>query len=232
MKEVIKETARLFTIGMVMGAAEVVPGVSGGTIAFVTGIYERFVNALQQFTPLIFRELKTHGLKHTWQTADVNFLLTLFFGMGVAILLFANLVTYLLDTHSILIWSFFFGLVIASVKLVFQQISRFGWDVGLSLVAGTTFGMMVSNLAPVEMEPAPVYLFIGGAIAVCAWILPGLSGSFILLILGLYRYVIEAIKNRLLPPTINFEAPNPDIDFANSPFFVNTKLSDGSPRRS
>ena len=92
----MKENVRLFVIGMIMGAAEVVPGVSGGTIAFVTGIYERFVNALQQFNPLLLRELKTHGLKNTWQKTDVNFLLVLFSGMGVAILLFASFVTYLL----------------------------------------------------------------------------------------------------------------------------------------
>ncbi len=191
----MKEIIRLFIIGLVMGAAEVVPGVSGGTIAFVTGIYERFVGALQQFNPMIIKELKTHGLKRTWQKADVNFLLTLFSGMGIAILLFANLVTYLLQEHPIFIWSFFFGLVIASVRLVVHQITRFGWDIGFSLVAGTTFGMIVANISPLEMEPAPVYLFIAGSIAVCAWILPGLSGSFILLILGLYRYVVEAVKN-------------------------------------
>ncbi|MEO2176190.1 MAG: DUF368 domain-containing protein [bacterium] len=191
----MKENVRLFVIGLVMGAAEIIPGVSGGTIAFVTGIYERFVNAIQGFNPLLFRKLKFNGLKKTWQELDVNFLLILFSGMGIAILLFAGFVTYLLEEQAIFIWSFFFGLVVASVWLVIQQISRFGWDIAFSLVLGTAFGMTVATLAPVELEPAPVTLFLGGAIAVCAWILPGLSGSFILLILGLYRHVLEAIRS-------------------------------------
>ena len=191
----MKENLRLFVIGLLMGAAEVVPGVSGGTIAFVTGIYERFVNAIQRFNPLLFRKLKVNGLKKTWQELDVNFLLILFSGMGIAILLFARFVTHLLEEQPVFIWSFFFGLVVASVWLVIQQISRFGWDIAFSLVLGTAFGMTVANLVPVELEPTSVYLFLGGAIAVCAWILPGLSGSFILLILGLYRHVLEAITN-------------------------------------
>ncbi len=191
----MKETLRVFIVGMIMGAAEVVPGVSGGTIAFVTGIYERLVSAIQRFNPMLVRDVVRDGFLTTWKDVDGNFLLSLFAGMVISILSLASGVSYLLDQYPIFIWSFFFGLVIASVVLVKKQISRLGWDIGLIVLIGALFGLMVSNLVPIELEPAPVYLFLGGAVAVCAWILPGLSGSFILLMLGLYRFVLEAIKD-------------------------------------
>ena len=178
-----------------MGAAEVVPGVSGGTIAFVTGIYERLVNAIQKFTPMLLGDLKNKGLRQTWIDVDGNFLVSLLSGMAISIVLFASGLSYLLDHEAVLIWSFFFGLVAGSIWLVVRQISRFGWDIGFIIVAGGAFGFTVSNLVPIELEPSLIYIFLGGAIAVCAWILPGLSGSFILLILGLYRVVLEAIRS-------------------------------------
>lgn len=191
---------KTFLIGLVMGAAEVVPGVSGGTIAFVTGIYLRLINAIQAFTPMVLRDLFKDGIAVTWARLDINFLLTLFAGMVASVLLFASGIHYLLDTQPIFIWSLFFGLVLASVWLVAKQIARFGWDLCLYALAGIAFGLMVSNLLPVELTPSPIYLFVAGAIAICAWILPGLSGSYLLLILGLYRGVIEAIKNFDIEP--------------------------------
>ena len=182
----MKEALRVFIVGMIMGAAEVVPGVSGGTIAFVTGIYERLVSAIQRFNPMLVRDVVRDGFLTTWKNVDGNFLLSLFAGMVISILSLASGVSYLLDQYPIFIWSFFFGLVIASVVLVKKQISRLGWDIGLIVLIGALFGLMVSNLVPIELEPAPVYLFLGGAVAVCAWILPGLSGSFILLMLDIW----------------------------------------------
>lgn len=186
---------RIAAIGMLMGAAEVVPGVSGGTIAFISGIYERLLNALRQFTPGLVTLLFRHGIGAAWARIDGTFLLILFGGMGVSILGFASAISYLLEHEQVAIWSFFFGLVIASVWVVTRQISRFGFDLVLAAVTGAAVGMIISTLLPVEVSPTPIFVFAAGAVAVCAWILPGLSGSFILLILGLYAFVIDAIRS-------------------------------------
>lgn len=193
---VVRENVRLIAIGMVMGAAEVVPGVSGGTIAFISGVYERLVEALRQFTPYLLVQLGRHGLKSVWTRVDANFLLALFGGMGISILLFASLVTYLLSHQPIGIWSFFTGLVIASTWVVYRQIEGFGADLVLATATGAAVGLIVTSLVPLNLEPTPLFIFVGGAVAVCAWILPGLSGSFILLVLGLYAFVIDAIHQR------------------------------------
>jgi len=178
-----------------MGAAEVVPGVSGGTIAFVTGIYERLINAIKQFTPGLLLRLRNEGFVAVWQAVDASFLLALFGGMGISILLFARGISYLLAEHPIMLWSFFFGLVIASTWIVMRQISRFGFDLLIFTAVGTSVGVLVTSVIPIELSPTLWVIFMGGAVAVCAWILPGLSGSFILLILGLYGAVIDAIKS-------------------------------------
>ena len=182
-------------IGLLMGAAEVVPGVSGGTIAFITGIYERLTNAIKQFTPVLLLRLKDEGFIAVWRAVDASFLLALFGGMGVSIILFARGISYLLVEQPIFLWSFFFGLVIASTWIVVRQISRFGYDLVIFAIIGTSVGMLVTTVIPLQLSPTAWFLFVGGAIAVCAWILPGLSGSYFLLILGLYGAVIDAIKN-------------------------------------
>lgn len=187
------EYIKLFLIGMVMGAAEVVPGVSGGTIAFVSGIYERLVNALRQFTPALVTYLFRHGIKAVWQRVDATFLLVLFAGMAVSIVAFARGVSYLLANQPVFIWSFFTGLVLASVWVVHKQISRRGLDLVLATLAGAAVGAVITTLVPISLPASPLFFFLGGTIAVCAWILPGLSGSFILLLLGLYAFVIEAV---------------------------------------
>ena len=110
----MKERVRVLLVGMLMGAAEVVPGVSGGTIAFISGVYEQLLNAIRQFTPYLIVRLRHDGFISLWKQLDINFLLLLFGGMGVSILLFASGVSYLLENEPIMIWSFFFGLVIAS----------------------------------------------------------------------------------------------------------------------
>ncbi len=186
---------RIVAIGMLMGAAEVVPGVSGGTIAFIAGIYERLVNALRQFTPSLLRLLRNEGVAAVWQRVDASFLLMLAAGMGISILLFANAISWLLENQTIAIWSFFMGLVLASVYVVTMQISRFGLDLVLAGATGVVVGVVLTTLVPIELSPTPWFIFAGGAVAVCAWILPGLSGSFILLILGLYAAVIDAIRS-------------------------------------
>lgn len=190
-----REYVKTMLIGLLMGAAEVVPGVSGGTIAFITGIYERLINAIKQFTPGLLIRLKNDGFVAVWRAVDANFLFALFGGMGVSIILFARGISYLLVEQPIFLWSFFFGLVIASTWIVVRQISRFGYDLVIFTAVGTSVGLLVTTVIPLELSPTLWFIFLGGAIAVCAWILPGLSGSFILLILGLYSAVIDAIKS-------------------------------------
>jgi putative membrane protein len=186
---------RIILVGLLMGAAEVVPGVSGGTIAFVSGFYERLVNDIQRFTPGLLFSVRKAGVKRLWNILDINFLLLLFGSMLVAILIFARGVSYLLAYQPILIWSFFFGLVVASVFVVSRRLAPFNIEMVVSIFFGVMLGLVVTRIAPLEAEVTPLTLFAGGCIAVCAWILPGLSGSFILLVLGLYQSVISAIKH-------------------------------------
>ncbi len=180
-------------IGALMGIVEIVPGVSGGTIAFVSGIYERLINGLKRFTPRLLVELKHRGFKGVWSWLDATFLLMLFGSMGLSIFVFANAVSYLLVNEPIGVRAFFFGLVLASGWVVGRQIEKPDFEIGIAFSAGLAIGLFLVKLAPLEMEPSLFTLFLGGMFAVCAWILPGISGSFILLILGLYSVVLEAI---------------------------------------
>jgi len=186
---------RTLCIGLLMGAAEVVPGVSGGTIAFISGIYERLVNSLKRFTPALIPRLRKDGFKGVWVFTDATFLSILFIGMAMSIIVFANAISYLLYHEPVALWSFFFGMVLASCWVVSRDISRRKFESYLFLMVGILVGVVVTHLAPLEISLTPAALFFGGMFAVCAWILPGLSGSFILLILGLYGFVIEAIKS-------------------------------------
>lgn len=185
---------RVVIVGMLMGAAEVVPGVSGGTIAFVSGYYEKLIDTIRQFTPYLIVRLRHDGFVSLWRQLDVNFLLILFGGMFASILLFANGVSYLLENQPVMIWSLFFGLVLASVAVVWLDIGEYNAGIGLALVVGIALGLLLTRVVPINLPPTPIALFFGGAVAVCAWILPGLSGSFILLVLGLYAVVIDAVK--------------------------------------
>ena len=186
---------RIVLVGLLMGAAEVVPGVSGGTIAFVSGFYERLVNGIARLTPLSLLELPKIGFAAWWKKYDLGFLFVLFGAMLVSILILARGVSYLLAEHPVGIWSFFFGLVLSSIFVVGRRLLPLSVESGLALGVGVAVGMLVVRIIPFEAEISGFTLFAGGCIAVCAWILPGLSGSFLLLVLGLYQTVIAAIKN-------------------------------------
>ncbi len=190
----LPQVTRIVVTGVLMGAAEVVPGVSGGTIAFISGFYERLILALRQFRPALVLTLVRQGWLQTWMKVDGAFLLLLFGGMFVSIATFARGVSWLLANEPIAIWSFFFGLVVASITLVGRQIRHLSMSVVFAGVAGVLVGVSLTMAVPVELSPTPMVLFAGGAVAVCAWILPGMSGSFILLVLGLYGPVIDAVK--------------------------------------
>ena len=186
---------RIVIVGLLMGAAEVVPGVSGGTIAFVSGFYDRLVHDIQRLTPLRLLDLPRVGIRKFWRDLDLSFLVLLFSAMLASVLMLARGVSYLLINEPILIWSFFFGLVLASIVVVVRRIWPVTPGLMTAMVVGTAIGFVVTRIAPLESEVSALALFAGGCIAVCAWILPGLSGSFVLLVLGLYQTVITALKD-------------------------------------
>lgn len=183
----------VFLKGMMMGAADIVPGVSGGTVAFISGIYERLINAIKAIVPAFLLLLKQRKLGQFWGQIDGAFLLTLLLGILTSVALFANVISYVLQTYPIPLWAFFFGLILASVHLVARQIRQ--WNIGLMflLFAGAFAAWQITSISPVEIESSPLNIFLSGMIAICAMILPGISGSFILLIIGIYTVVLEAI---------------------------------------
>jgi len=184
-----------------MGAADVVPGVSGGTIAFITGIYERLLAALQSINPKSITLIYRKGFKQFWVAIDGNFLLFLLGGIAISILSLAKGLTWLLHNKPILIWSFFFGLIVASSWFVARKVPR--WDVGkgLSLLVGALIAFWIGTIAPAQGPETLAYIFLSGMIAICAMILPGISGSFILLLMGSYSMILGAIGSIASEPS-------------------------------
>lgn len=195
MQRSIKDYILLSAKGLAMGAADVVPGVSGGTIAFITGIYEELLNTINSFNLEALKKLKTGGLKSFWNYVNGNFIVALFLGITISIASLAKLITYLMTNQAILLWSFFFGLIIASIYLVGKKIGK--WDLSkiIGLLVGTGVAFYITLLPPMQNPNALWYVFLSGAIAICAMILPGISGSFILLLLGSYELVLTSIKD-------------------------------------
>jgi len=192
----IKDYIVLSLKGVAMGAADVVPGVSGGTIAFISGVYEELLNTISSVNLQALKTLKNDGLKAAWSHINGNFLVALFLGMGISFVSLAKAVTYFLEYHPIQLWSFFFGLVLASIIYVGKQVEK--WDV-LSIVGLITGGVVayfITVLPPLGDTSASWYVFVSGLIAICAMILPGISGSFILVILGSYKTVMGAITDK------------------------------------
>ena len=184
----------LFAKGMAMGAADVVPGVSGGTVAFITGIYDELLRSIASVPEALVQLLRGRVAK-AWQIANVNFLLVLFAGILTSVFSLARLITWLLDTHPIPLWSFFFGLILVSSHLVAREIGRWNWTRVFSFVVGIAFAWWITVASPMQWGSDPLSLFLAGAIAICAMILPGISGSFLLLLMGLYAVVLGAIKS-------------------------------------
>ena len=180
--------------GILMGAADAVPGVSGGTIAFITGIYEELIYSLKQCGVSALKILFQKGLKSTWQHINGGFLLALFSGIVVSVLSISGVVLYLLGNYPILLWSFFFGLILAAVWSVIRHIDK--WRIGLvtTFLIGTLSAFFITTISPTSIETTPFIVFLSGMIAICAMILPGISGSFILLLLGMYAPMLTAVK--------------------------------------
>ena len=181
--------------GMAMGAADVVPGVSGGTIAFIVGIYEELLDSIRSFSPATVRLLFQEGPAVFWKAINGNFLVSLVTGILISILSLARAITYLLDHQPILIWSFFFGLIFSSIIYMARQITKLEMGVVISGLIGTVIAYTVSISPPTQAPDNLWFVFLSGAIAICAMILPGISGSFILLLLGLYSFILNALKS-------------------------------------
>ncbi|MBL6444837.1 DUF368 domain-containing protein [Fulvivirga sp. 29W222] len=190
----LKETLLTYLKGVGMGGADVVPGVSGGTIAFITGIYEQLLDSIKAFDLEAFKLLLTFQVIPFWTKVNGRFLLPLFLGIITSFLTLAKLIIYLLANHPIPLWSFFFGLIIISAILVLRAINRWTIGVTLAILAGIAIAYFITVTSPAETPNEPWFVFISGAIAVCAMILPGISGSFILLILGKYEYMMTALS--------------------------------------
>lgn len=197
--------------GTAMGIAEVIPGVSGGTIAFITGIYERLLDAIKSFSPALLKVYKKDGFAGVWQKIDGLFLVQLFFGMAVGIVVGIFAITWILENHPLFIWSFFFGLIIASSIYVARQIHVWGGLTIVLIVLGIIVSYWITIATPATGSSAPLVVYLSGAVAICALILPGLSGSFILLLLGMYQVVIPAVKETL---KLNFDYLVTTLSFA------------------
>ena len=179
--------------GACMGGADVIPGVSGGTIAFIMGIYDEFVGSIAKLDGTAVQLLLKGKLREFWKYINGSFLLAVLAGIGVSVVSLAGLMQMLLRDFPIQTWAFFFGLIVASSIFILRGIS--GWKVkdALFLVAGCILGVVVCTLSPTQTPDALWFIFLSGAIAICAMILPGISGSFILLILGKYEYIMGCI---------------------------------------
>lgn len=182
--------------GVAMGAADVVPGVSGGTIAFITGIYEELIESLNNINIGALKVLMKEGIKPFWKHINGTFFVFLFGGIAISILSLSKMVLYLLENEPVLLWSFFFGLIIASVWLIGKSIEKWNANVIIALIIGTSIAFYISTIQTVAQGSESWYIVLSGAIAICAMILPGISGSFILVLLGTYELVLGAIKEK------------------------------------
>ena len=195
----MKQHVLTFLKGMAMGAADVVPGVSGGTIAFITGIYDTLLESIRRINPSLFSLWEKEGACAVWQHINGSFLAALMAGIFTAIITLAKAVTYALDEHPIIIWSFFFGLILASAIHMMKQVTQWSWKTILAAIIGAVFAYVITILNPVTLEFNHFTVLIAGSIAICAMILPGISGSFILLLLGMYGPILDAVKSVNLP---------------------------------
>lgn len=185
--------------GCAMGMADVVPGVSGGTIAFISGIYEELLDSIRSVDATALRLLLRFRLAEFWRHINGRFLLPVLLGIAVAIFSLARLMTYMLTNHPIAIWSFFFGLIVASALLVARQIGRWDWRTVLAFVVGAAAAWWITVATPAETPDDWWFVMLSGAIAICAMILPGISGAFILLLLGKYQYIMHAVGEFDIP---------------------------------
>jgi putative membrane protein len=189
----LKEYFWVAARGFAMGAADVVPGVSGGTMAFILGIYEELIHAIHAVNLDFVRLVLTGRFREAFAGFPWRFLLALVLGIATAILTLARGLSWLLHNHPVLVWAFFFGLVLASVIAVSKRVQRWTPAMLLTTVVAALAAYTLVGMVPVETPDEPWFLFLSGSLAICAMILPGLSGAFILVLLGKYRYLLDAV---------------------------------------
>jgi putative membrane protein len=187
-----------------MGAADVVPGVSGGTVAFITGIYEELIGSLKSIDIESIRLLTRFKIAEFWNKINGSFLIVLLSGIVTSLISLARLMTYLLDNHPIIIWSFFFGLILVSSPLILRDITKWSLGSALSFITGIVVAYFITVLSPTETPTNFPFIFFCGALAICAMILPGISGAFILLLIGKYEYMITALIEMNIPVILIF----------------------------
>lgn len=195
MNRTIKEYLVLVLKGLGMGAADVIPGVSGGTIAFITGIYEELINSIKSINLNAFKLLFTGKFAAFWNAINGTFLISVFIGIGISIFSLAKGLEFLLNHFPILVWAFFFGLIVASAIYVARTIEKWNFGTILAGIVGITVAYFITVISPAEANTTYWFIFISGSIAICAMILPGISGSFILVLLGMYKFILEAVGN-------------------------------------
>ncbi|MDX2303936.1 MAG: DUF368 domain-containing protein [Microscillaceae bacterium] len=199
-----KDYLILYLKGIAMGAADVVPGVSGGTVAFISGIYEELLNSIKSFDLKAIQLFISLKFKAFWQHTNATFLIVLLSGIGTSILSLSKLIQYLLEFYPILIWSFFFGLIIASTVVVSQKITRWTIATVISLLIGLAFGYLITVAGRTQTPETTLFVFLSGVIAICAMILPGISGSFILVLLDKYKFILAAVTSFDLKTVFTF----------------------------
>lgn len=195
MKRTLKQYFGIVLKGMGMGAADVVPGVSGGTIAFISGIYEELIESIKSINIHSIKLLLSFKFKELGEAINIKFLLSLLCGIGISIISIAQVLKYLLETQPILLWSFFFGLIAASTILIGNKIKSKNICNLIAIIIGATIAYLITSSSPAETSTEWWFIFISGAIAICAMILPGISGAFILLLLGKYHFIISALSD-------------------------------------
>ena len=199
-----KDYLLLYLKGVSMGGADVIPGVSGGTIAFITGIYEELINSLKSIDGEAIRLLLSLKLAKFWKHINASFLITVLAGILTSLLSLARLMTYLLENHPVAIWSFFFGLILVSSPLIMRDIRRWNLGTVIAFLLGIVIAYAITVLSPTETPTNLPFIFFCGALAICAKILPGISGAFVLLLIGKYEYMITALIDFNLPVILVF----------------------------
>jgi len=187
-----------------MGTADVIPGVSGGTVAFITGIYEELLHSIKSIDKEAFELLVRFRVADFWKKINGSFLISILAGIVTSLVSLARLMTYLLDQHPVQIWSFFFGLILISSPLILRDIKKWNAGTAISFAIGIVAAYLITVLSPTETPTNLTFIFFCGALAICAMILPGISGAFILLLIGKYEYMITALIELNIPVIIVF----------------------------
>lgn len=182
--------------GLAMGIAEVIPGVSGGTIALITGIYERLLQSIKAFGPIAFKAYRTEGVPGAWRAVNGPFLIALLTGMAAGLVTGVFGITHILEHYPPVLWAFFFGLIIAS-SIYLGRVVKWSWQAVVALLAGAGIAFWVTIVSPSQGSESLLMVFGSGILAISAMLLPGISGSFVLLLLGMYTFVISSLKGLL-----------------------------------